>query len=112
MAIYKCSCGHSWSDLTGRYDGYICWQNSQMSEQLAENMLAFCKANTNDDRSEWIAKFFGAQYPVEMSDTSVASDLAASISNDHASLVYRCPQCGSITVYEDGSWMTYSRQGQ
>ncbi len=110
MASYKCFCGHSWSDLSGHSDGYICWQNSQMNEQLAQNMLAFCEASLNNRRSEWLSKFFGIQHPVELSNEAVASDISAALSNSYASLVFRCPRCSNITVYEDGRWISYHEQ--
>ena len=109
MAQYTCTCGHTWSDITGKYDGYIVWQNFDLIDRIAGDTLSFASACTQGTREEWIADYFSHHYPSDLSNAEIVSDIVSRVTTEMAAGVFRCPQCQAIMLLEEDRWVEYFR---
>lgn len=100
MSKFKCPCGNVISDVL-----YPCETRGKILRQadderyygaVVERIRDFCAAVASDQRSAWIRGSLGKDYPKELDDADVISDLIAACDLSYSILIDECEQCGRL----------------
>ena len=99
---FQCKCGHLICDQTDSLpykcdilpdDGW--WDNFHWPIVLA--MVDFANSIAAGDREGWLSRYFGSDYPRNLDDKSVVSDLIAAYTTKLRQ-IYQCTECGSLFI--------------
>ena len=102
MSKFKCLCGETISDT--HYPrptaGVIVKQmdEEKFYDRVSASIAEFMSAVADGRRDQWITSRFGDQYPKDLDDASVVSDLLAAGGLDIRVLIDECPSCGRLHV--------------
>lgn len=99
---FRCECGHIIRDQTDSLP-YKCdilpddrtWDAFQWPIVLA--MVDFAKSTASGDREGWFSRHFGPEYPRDLNDESIVSDLISGHMSKLRSM-YQCTECGSLFI--------------
>lgn len=98
----RCDCGHVIRDQADSLpykcnllpdDGY--WDN--IHEPIVKAVIDFASTVTTRDREGWLSRYFGDEYPRDLDDESMISDLIAGLMT-RAPTAYQCTECGNILI--------------
>jgi hypothetical protein len=100
MSWMLCHCGNIISDVDysvqteGHLIGFHTWVAND--EKSTAQTADFLDAVRNQKREEWIERKFGSQYPQELSDAQIISDIW--MRNECSLSVAECSQCGRLWI--------------
>ena len=101
----KCKCGHVISTVTCPcpVEGRICGDGAkeESDDKIAATIAAFINAIQKDHREEWIANWFGSDYPTDLENASVVSDIITYVGLPYLINILERESCGSVHI-QDG----------
>ena len=104
MSKFFCQCGNVISNVVypSPTEGYLFAQEDEdvFETEIEHQIASFIEAVENNRRNEWIGRFFTDDYPVELKNTSVISDIITKIKSEYTLRVCECENCGRIHVQE------------
>lgn len=111
MSKMACRCGGIINDTLNPCptEGWILRDQDReaFSDGACRDIAAFFAAVRNGRRAEWIAAYFSTQYPADVSDESIASDiLSVHERRIHLSNA-ECVQCGRLWVQRNPGVNSY-----
>ncbi len=104
MSKFKCLCGETISDT--HYPrptaGAIVKQmdEEKFYDRVSASIAEFMSAVAAGHRDQWIKSRFGDQYPKDLDDASIVSDLLTAGELDFHVLIEECESCGRLHVQE------------
>jgi hypothetical protein len=111
MSQMACHCGG-----TIRNNMYPCptegWivrdqNHEEFNDGMARDVVAFFAAVREGRRVEWIASYFSPQYPTEVSDEGIVSDILGVQEQLFHLSVAECEQCGRLWVQREPGINSY-----
>ena len=105
----RCECGHITVDQSDNlpYKAHLI-PDTQMEHIFggAAELSDFIEAIGKGKRSEWIEKKFGEDYPKELSNSAILSDLI--MSKLKTRNMYQCERCGRLLLENpDGKFQSF-----
>jgi hypothetical protein len=115
MSKFRCQCNHviSTSVYPCPFDGWVYGDEAEdeFETKLEETLASFMTAVRDGTRVKWISEFFSGDYPQDLNDSSVISDIITKIKGEYLLGVLECEACGRIHVQEHpgvNKYRTYS----
>lgn len=69
-------------------------------DSIANDISNYILSITQNQKDSWINKYFGEEYPIDLENDLVISDIISRYTMKYESNVYQCPQCNNI-FFED-----------
>jgi hypothetical protein len=97
-----CICGNVISDVVcpSPTEGWLTGDEDRerLQAESAGAVKSFRAALVAEQKEEWIRHFFGPNYPADLADESVLSDVLSSIESRYQKSVAECQQCGRLWI--------------
>ena len=114
MGKFLCHCGHVISDVVAPcpFAGQLKWETETDEEDnnFVGDVAKFLEARDNGNRDEWIRNHFLPEYPLDIPDASVISDILSRVTKGRC--VYRCTECESLYIQKEffsNEWTHYKK---
>ncbi len=115
MSKMACQCGGTLSDtlVPCPTEGWLFRDQDQEDYQdaVGRDIVAFFVAVRSGQRDKWIAEFFSPQYPTEVGDEGIVTDIIGIRDRQFTLSVAECEQCGRLHVQRGpgvNSYRTYA----
>jgi hypothetical protein len=115
MSKLGCECGAVLSDVSQedseRYWGIIMPSGElyDAEEKASQDIALFMGAYSKGEGNDWLIKYFGDQYPLDMNLSSFISDILV-VHFNRSGLAYgRCKKCKSILIQNEKESSNYNR---
>jgi hypothetical protein len=106
-----CDCGGVISDtlIPCPTEGWIFRDQDReaFSNAACRDIVSFFAAVRDGGRAEWIAAYFTPQYPTDVSDEGIASDILSVHAGRFHLSVAECAQCGRLWVQREPGVNSY-----
>ena len=113
MSKMACVCGGVISDVSGpsATEGWILRDEDQEAHEdaLACDVEAFFEAVRAGRREQWIAGYFSADYPTDLNDRSIVSDILCRHRLRDFLSIAECDRCGRLHVRTEPGVNAYRR---
>jgi hypothetical protein len=97
----RCDCGHIIVDQTDNlpYKGMLIRDQDMEPyfDGITTSINAFIEAIKANKREEWIASFFGKDYPAQLDNVSILWDIRLRYSK-YETTVFQCEACGRVLL--------------
>jgi hypothetical protein len=111
MSKMVCLCGGIISDtlVPCPTEGWILRDQDQddYREAVGRSIASFFAAVRAGHRDAWLAEFFSSQYPTEVGDSGVVTDIIGVHDRRFALSIAECQQCGRLWVQRSPSENSY-----
>ncbi len=102
MSKLGCHCGFIISNSTypAPTEGAIRPQesNEEFQEKFANTIVKFFSASATDSREVWIKDFFNPEYPLDLSDNEVVTDILSKLELPFMRSICECSNCGRLYI--------------
>jgi hypothetical protein len=104
MPKFACTCGYviSFVTIPCRYDGYVIRDDGSEAfyDRLTGDLAAFTEALAAGRRDDWIRQQCGENYPLDIGDDAVISDLIGFHECNYVLSIHQCERCGRIWLQD------------
>lgn len=111
MSMIACLCGGTIRDnlIPCATEGWILRDQDEEAyyDQACREIARFVAAIRAGQRDTWIAEFFSAQYPAEVSDEGIVNDILCCYKRPFFLSVAECEQCGRLWVQREPDVNSY-----
>ena len=111
MSKFACKCGHVISTVAypNSAEGWLYGieGEEEFEAKTEESILAYFDAKKRDAKNFWLATHFSKDYPQDLSDASVISDLISKTKRPYLHGVLECSSCGRLYIQEASEVNTY-----
>ena len=104
MSKFACKCGFviSTSAYPNSVEGWLYGVEGEeeFEPKIEEAIAGYFDAKAKNQVAHWLATHFSKEYPQDLSDVSVISDLITVTKRGYLRDVLECPSCGRLHVQE------------
>lgn len=104
MSKFACNCGFIISTVAYPNSAEGCLYGSESEEEFEarteEALVGYFDAKTKNQTARWLATQFSKDYPQDLSDVSIISDLISANKQKYLRNVLECLSCGRLHVQE------------
>ncbi len=102
MSKMACRCGNIIADTSAPSptEGWLLRNQDQedYQEAVGRDIVAFFVAVRNGQRENWIRQFFSSEYPIDIDDEGVVTDIILIHDRQFTLSVAECEHCGRLHV--------------
>ena len=101
MSKLGCICGHTIRDQTDFIPykaSFIRDQDIESHSSYIEVIDSFIKALKTGKRVQWLKNYFSADYPIDLSDANIISDIVSQYDLNFQGTLYQCENCGRVKI--------------